>query len=80
MRDDTGIMHNDRFMTLLEDGAPYPHRIRRDQFEAIYGRKPRMAGELDYFEAMVAQDRGDEVVDMTCVGDDLASYIVTRRA
>jgi hypothetical protein len=69
----------DQFMTLLEDGAPYPARIRRDQFEDAYGRKPRMAGELDYFEAMDAQDRGCDVVDMTCVGDDLASYVVTRR-
>jgi hypothetical protein len=66
------------FMTLTEDGPPSPPRLDRHQFEEAYGRKPRMTGALDYFEAMAAQERGQEVAEFSCVGDDIESYIVTR--
>lgn len=65
-----------KFKTLMGDGASCPPPLNRHQFEEVFKRKPRMTGALDYFEAMAMQRQGYEVVEVSCLGDDLESYIV----
>jgi hypothetical protein len=67
-------------MTLLEPGWPARPRLDRHQFEAAFGRPPRMTGALDYFEAMREVDAGAEVIDVTCAMDELESYVVSQSA
>jgi hypothetical protein len=56
------------------------YSVCRRRFEKTFGRPPRMWGKLDYLEAMAIQELGGEVVAVTCVGDDIESYIQTVAA
>jgi hypothetical protein len=48
------------------------------QFRAMHGREPRMTGKYDAEQARLMVERGYEMAEFTCVGDDVASFEIMR--
>lgn len=54
--------------------------IDRTTFLRMYGSEPKMTGALDCRESEAWRNGGGDTIEVSCLGDDIASFEITQSA